>query len=165
MNELELEYMFEMQKQLDESVAERTGMRLDSYEALEKREYAFHTEVHELANEISFFKYWKKSHVIDRDSTLEELVDCIHFLLSIGLTKGYERTVKRVTAFELWEDYDMIELFKELRRNELDSVGRWVMAFSLLLGVGLKCGFTIQDINKAYQLKNAVNEVRQLEGY
>lgn len=165
MEELNLEELYEMQKDLDESVSERTGMDLSSYESVESRMYAFHTEVHELANEISFFKYWKQSHVMDRDRTLEELVDCVHFLLSLGITKGYTKVVRSVGAFSLWEDYSMLDLFKEIRRNELDSVGKFQLVFSLILGVAAKCGFTLEDVRKGYILKNAVNEVRQLEGY
>lgn len=162
---MELENLFEMQKDLDESVSERTGMNLDSYESVESRVYAFHTEVHELANELGFFKYWKQSHIMDRDRTLEELADCVHLLLSLGLTKGYTRSVRSVEAFPLWEDYSMLDLFKEIRRNELDSVGKFQLAFSLLLGVAVKCGFTMQDVRKGYMLKNAVNEVRQMNHY
>lgn len=162
---LELDELYDLQDNLDTMVEKRADVDLSSYENVENRLYAFHTEIHELANEIGFFKYWKLSHKMKTDRVLYELVDGVHFLLSIGLTKGYRYVVRSVEVFPLWEEYSMLDLFKEIRRNEVDSVGKYQLTFSLLLGVAVKCGFTMDDVRAGYTLKNQVNIARQEEGY
>ena len=71
---LDLTELYKLQDKLDMVVAEK-GHDLQSYHSIESRIFAFHTEVHELANEVGFFKYWKESHVQNRERILEELVD------------------------------------------------------------------------------------------
>ena len=164
---LELKGMYEMQRVLDNRIKERVGKgyNFGSYYAIEDKVYAFHTEMHELANEIGFFKVWKQNHKMDRGNVLEELVDVIHFLLSVGITKGYDNVVKRVDAFSLWEDYPMIDLFNEVRRNDLESIGKYTLAFGLVLGIAKKLDFSIMEVEYAYELKNEKNTERQLNGY
>lgn len=161
---LDLTELYALQDKLDMVVANK-GHDLESYHSIESRIFAFHTEVHELANEISFFKYWKEGHKQDRGRILDEIVDCIHFLLSISLTKKYTKVIKSVYAFELWEDYPIEEMFYTLRKNNLDSMGQVGMAFSLVLGIARKLGFELEDIEKGYRRKNEVNHVRQRDGY
>ena len=164
---LELKELYILQRELDNKVAERVDPNYDlnSHYALDHIKFAFHTEVHELANETPFFKFWKLNHVADEGRIIEELVDCIHFLLKIGIMRGYDRVIKQIEAFSLWEDYPLDELFYELRRNELDSIGRFQMAFSTLLGIARKLGFTELEVEKAYKLKNLENVKRQEEDY
>lgn len=159
--------LYKTQSILDDKITERLKDVYDtgSYQAVDNLIYGFHTEVHELANEIGFFKFWKQSHEMDSSDTLEELVDCIHILLSIGLKVGYDRVVKEVEAFPLWEDYSILELFKELRHNDLDTVGRFTLAFSLILGIAKKLDFTELELQAAYRLKNDENHSRQEDGY
>jgi len=164
---LDLEELYDLQYKLDEKVKEKVdpSYEVNSHYAMAHVIYAFHTEVHELANEVPFFKFWKHNHLTDKSRAIEELVDCVHFLLKIGLMRGYDRVVKEIEVFTLWEDYPIDELFYELRRNELDSIGRFQMAFSTLLGIARKLGFTESDIEKAYKLKNLENMKRQEEDY
>jgi len=164
--------LYVMQKVLEEKVQERVqesafrdGYDMSSHYSIDDRIYAFHTEVHELANEVGFFKFWKLGHVMDRERVLDELVDCVHFLLSISLAKGYNSVIKAVEPFELWSDYSMYDLFTLLRENQIGNVGHFQRAFSLLLGIGAKLGFTESDILVGYHTKNAVNHTRQREGY
>lgn len=158
---------YELQRVLDERVAERVKGAYDttSHYSIDDRIYAFHTEVHELANEIGFFKFWKLGHSQDPQRILDELVDCIHFLLSIGLAKGYNSVVKHVEPFILWEDYSMYDLFTLLRENNVGNVGHYQRSFSLILGIGEKLGYTEDQIEEAYLSKNKTNHDRQSEGY
>lgn len=158
---------YELQSILDAKVSERVGATYDtnSSYSVDDRIYAFHTEVHELANEIGFFKFWKLGHEIEEERVLDELVDCFHFLFSIGLAKGYNRIVREVEPFPMWEDYSMLDMFQVLRENRLDNVGHYQMALSLVLGIGAKLGFSDAAIEKAYKWKNNRNHARQNGGY
>lgn len=159
--------LYVMQKVLDLKVQEgvNDGYDMNSSYSVEDRIYAFHTEVHELANEVGFFKFWKRGHIMDRGRVLDELVDCVHFLLSISLAKGYNGVIKAVEPFELWSDYTMYDLFTLLRENQIGNVGHFQRAFSLLLGIGAKLGFSEDDILEGYNAKNVINHTRQREGY
>lgn len=164
---MDLVELYGLQKGLDETIAKnvKEDYDLNSHYAEAHIRYAFHTEIHELANEVGFFKFWKNSHVMDRGETLEELVDCIHFLLKLGLMKGYDRAIKEAEVFPLWEDVSIEEMFYEIRRNELDSMGRYQMAFMHLLGIARKLGYHESEVIHAYKLKNLENFKRQENNY
>lgn len=159
--------LYELQSVLDAKVTERLSQDYDTASSycVDDKIYAFHTEVHELANEIGFFKFWKLGHTKVAERILDELVDCVHFLLSIGLTKGYSRIVKNVEPFALWEDYSFYDMFAILRENNLSNVAHFVRAFELVVGIGAKLGISEHDIYEGYRRKNTVNIERQNGGY
>ncbi|WP_236620399.1 dUTP diphosphatase, partial [Geobacillus thermodenitrificans] len=98
--------MFEMQRQLDEYI-EREHPRQEGEDRLSKKILALMVELGELANEWRGFKFWSHDQVprtrvlVNRTTDdigfknigpehiknplLEEYVDGLHFLLSIGL--------------------------------------------------------------------------------
>ena len=105
---------------------------------------------------------------------LEEYVDCLHFILSIGLDlklgglyvigtyKGpsiirqfnfvYQDISKLDVAInEDWEEDEIFEQYDELVRG--------------FLGLGEMLGFTWQQIEQAYLEKNKINHERQANGY
>ena len=46
-------------------------------------------EIAELANETRCFKFWSNKGPSAKNTILEEYADCLHFLLTIGLDKGF----------------------------------------------------------------------------
>jgi dimeric dUTPase (all-alpha-NTP-PPase superfamily) len=49
--------------------------------------------------------------------------------------------------------------------NEYDSSGKWLNAFEQAICIGLKLGFTEEEMVQAYKDKNAENYRRQQNGY
>ncbi len=166
---MNLEKWYEKQREVDGLIAEKQGgiEVLSDYRSVAHRTFAFQCELMELANEIGFFKDWKHSHEIDLDKALEELSDNLAFVLSVGITKGYDRIIKEVDPFPLWEEYSYLDLFQMLRQNELGTVGNYQLALSLLLGIGLKLDkkVNVTIINAWYMYKADKNITRQKEGY
>lgn len=164
---MKIDEMYVLQRELDEEIARKVkkGYDVNSHYAVEHIRYAFHTEMAELGNEVGFFKFWKNSHVIKRGETLEELADCLHFLLKLAIMKGYDRSIKEVEPFPMWEDCPVDEMFYEIRRNELDSMGKYQMALMYLLGIARKLDFSEADVLRAYKLKNTKNRERQAKNY
>lgn len=162
---MNIEQAFETQLKTDEAVAAKLTNSLEDWKSLQDRKFAFKVEVMELANEIGFFKYWKHSHKIEKGRVLNELADCIAFALSIGLTQGYQGLIKDVEPFGMWEDYYMDDLFDMLTDIRLDNMGKFQLAFSLLVGIGLKVGATEEEIMDAYLQKSKENLARQARGY
>lgn len=165
---MNIESLYGTQAKVDDKIAEKLeGGKdfLSSYENIQHRQFAFKVEVMELANEIGFFKDWKHSHTIKVDAALEELADCMAFLLSTGLSLGYDRVVKEVEPFEMWADYPYEDLFDMLTEIQLSNVGKFTLAFKLILGIGLKIGASETAIMYAYVNKSAKNIERQTKGY
>lgn len=165
---MNIEQLFETQQEVDNVIAAKMPADWEgfgSWESVEHRKFAFRVEVMELANEIGFFKDWKHSHTIKKDETLEELGDCIAFLLSVGITQGYRKLLKEITPFEMYADYSYDGLFDMLTDLHISNMGKYELAFSLLLGIGLKLGATEAEIIDAYLAKSDKNIERQETGY
>ena len=85
--------MFKMQAELDQYIGKSKKIKMEDYKL--ERVLALQVEFNELLNEVPFlFKYWSNKKM-NRDRALEEFVDGLHFLLSIGNDLGineYEYT-------------------------------------------------------------------------
>lgn len=161
---LNLENLYAAQQKLDDYVSENLDLDIDLPENVEKRVFALKVEVAELANEVGFFKYWKTSHVMNREKTLEELADCIHFFLSVGLSRGYDKLVTELDP-HTWKSNEIKNLFEYLMGSLFENERSWKFQFELLLAIGLKLGFSIAEMEVAYYLKNEKNIQRQQSNY
>jgi dimeric dUTPase (all-alpha-NTP-PPase superfamily) len=89
---MKLEMYYQKQQELEQFVRKNIGMseeEFSSIEMVDKRIFAFKVELAEFSNETAWFKYWKQSHVMNKANVIEELADCIHFLLAIGIYRNY----------------------------------------------------------------------------
>ncbi len=99
-----LETIFQLQKQLNDDISDRRGLgRMEGAEWIQKNVLAMVSELGELLNEVNF-KWWKNERPIDRDAACEEMVDVLHFFVSMCCCIGMD-------AQELFERY--IEKNKE----------------------------------------------------
>lgn len=167
---IEIKPLAEKQAKLDKLIEERVQkynpqFRLDSVETVDKIKFAFKVELSELANEVGFFKYWKQSHEMDREKVLEEWADCLHFLLSVSNLKRWIPFIPTMEFGTEIEFFHVDGLFYELLQNPLDSSGQAVQAFLSLFALGLKLGYTEEELIQAYYGKYAKNIARQKEGY
>lgn len=103
---------------------------------------------------------------------LEEYVDCLHFILSIGngLHFDYEEFLKRSFAM----DEDVNRLFIDVMASTTEIIlhyGTDFARYSLyatlrrFLKIGRKLGFTEEQIEEAYWKKYEINKKRQANGY
>ncbi|WP_340639564.1 dUTP diphosphatase [Bacillus atrophaeus] len=111
---------------------------------------------------------------------LEEYVDCLHFILSIGNRIGYSnKNTKKLEEGTLRSNLDFVdkvEVFSDVFEavamvNEDISLSRlgpkasYAILFRRFNSLGEMLGFTPEQIEAAYMEKNAVNHQRQQEGY
>ncbi|AZJ44196.1 dUTP diphosphatase [Bacillus velezensis] len=100
---------------------------------------------------------------------LEEYVDCLHFILSIGNRLDYNdsETINIILSKYLnirgilnpkWLFSSLISTVAFTRQN-------YINLFINFFTLGKRLGFTIEQIEAAYMEKNAVNHQRQQEGY
>lgn len=156
MNLLEL---LPKQAKLDEYIGKSKNIDMANYK--QERIIALQVEFNELLNEIPFlFKYWSNKKM-DREKALEEYVDGLHFILSIGNDIGIEQY-----EYEAPKVHDMKRLARGINnmisRLNKDSYKELVDHYILF---GEKLGFTEKEIINAYMEKNKENFRRQDNNY
>ena len=93
-----LETIFQMQNELDEDIKKKRGLdNITSEEWIQKKVLAMLSELAELLDEVNF-KWWKNPKEINSANLKEELVDVLHFFVSMCLSAG-------MSAEELFEIY------------------------------------------------------------
>lgn len=108
-----------------------------------------------------------------KNPLLDEYVDCLHFLLSIGfdlhiISDNQARAIldkaKDGLIYDTFESIflELYELFVEVSWKEMHT---YLNAMTMFLGLGMELGFTLEEIEQAYYNKNKVNFERQENGY
>lgn len=137
--------------------------------------------VHGLGNHWYYCEKCAGYLVIDRNPLLEEYVDCLHFILSIGLEieKNYENKLSQIFQKNVQKEEDVINQFHALFMNATslyvstvdeyydfeDMTGIFSELCESFIGLGEMLGFTWEQIEHAYFEKNAMNHARQESGY
>lgn len=83
-----LDEIFMMQKAFqDDLIASRNLQDIKPNEWIQKQTLAMISEIAEVLDEVNF-KWWKNPKPIDEDAVKEELVDILHFFVSMCLSYG-----------------------------------------------------------------------------
>jgi dimeric dUTPase (all-alpha-NTP-PPase superfamily) len=109
----------------------------------------------------------------EKNPLLEEYVDVLHFLLSIGNDIGYttytalKPTNEKMTVQkQILELYDFTAIFmNSLTFDEQVARDPYQELFNRFLNLGQLIGFTNEQITNAYYNKNETNHERQDNGY
>src|SRR5690625_227594 len=156
--------LFSMQKKLDDYIAKSHS--LVDEDLFDQKVLALIVELSELANETRSFKFWSMNQSSDREQIVEEFVDGIHFMLSLGLEKGLTFTGKgeRKGYDTLNEQflymYEVIVSFKKSPTQ--DTFNNMLLNY---LHLGILLNISEEELFQAYIEKNEVNFQRQDEGY
>ena len=196
---MNLKPLFEIQRKLDDHIIDEHP-ELKEQNNLEWKILALQVEISECANEWRGFKKWSKdqkarTHVLTyerhgeppvfRNLLLEEYVDGLHFVLSVGLENyswynellpvnlglrntepiKYENTIKQFNYL-----FETLGYFMDCcHDNEIGTASeveeQYENIVRMYLGLGEMLGFTWEQIEQAYMEKNAINHQRQNEGY
>src|SRR5690625_569664 len=153
-----------MQKDLDTYIAQNHDLK--GQDLFEERFLALLVELGELANETRVFKFWSTKDKSDDAIILEEYVDNIHFLLSIGLHKGYEfsQIDFSITYFNETKQFNHV-FEKCIQFYQKQTKENYLSMFKEYLRLAKLLGFSETEIKKAYHKKNEVNYERQEKGY
>lgn len=195
---MNLAKLFEMQRKLDEHImTEHPELR--GQDNLSWKILALLVEIGECANKWRGFKKWShdqeprtleeirppRLEVIDgikkmvdggeySNPLLEEFVDGLHFILSIGLELKLENWNPYISKIVVCFGGDeLIAQFNEVFRivssfnlyNENERELWYSSVFSNYLGLGEMLGFEWEEIDQAYFRKNKINHERQVQGY
>lgn len=178
---MNLQKLFNTQRELDNRIVKQHG--LEGQDLLPQKILALQVELGECANEWRGFKFWSKNQnpnlykeEIDIENDrfrsfnplLEEYVDCLHFILSIGLEHKFEEmlplAIEDITCADITNQYSML-LRTDWEIYEEGDGGYYHEGLELFIGLGEMLGFTWEQIEQAYYDKNKINHTRQDTGY
>lgn len=161
---MKLMTMFKMQRELDAYIEKKKFVTDDVFN---EKGLALLVELAELANETRCFKFWSTKGPSEREVILEEYVDSIHFLMSIGIEKGLD-TLEEWPIGEV--DGNLTEVFlqtvhvihKFIAKNDMESYKSIWIHYG---AIAKSLEFSYNEIMKAYIDKNEENYKRQQTGY
>lgn len=161
---MNLQKLFEMQKELDAFIEKTQKIERDVFK---EKGLALMVELAELANETRCFKFWSTKGPSERDVILEEYVDSIHFILSLGLLKGFT-SIKEWPVVE--EKRDLTEIFLMTQNAILMFINNptkegYLAIWQYYGVIAYNLGFSFNDVVHAYLEKNEENYKRQRSGY
>lgn len=196
---LNLTELFEVQRKLDAEI-ERKHPVAPGEDRLVKRILALQVELGECANEWRGFKFWSTNQkpnekvitkhdiasYIDGVYTvvrpaehsyplLEEYVDCLHFILSVGLDLDFTK-YNLIGSYQKPETIDDMFLLVNEEISVLSKAKRtnppiqylhlyYSVIFDAVIALGEMLGFTWEQVIEAYMKKNEINHERQQNGY
>ncbi|WP_338971405.1 dUTP diphosphatase [Spiroplasma endosymbiont of Panorpa germanica] len=155
------------QKKLDNYIYEKKQIKF-SNQISNKKMIAFFVELGEFINEERSFKFWSQKPASPRNVLLEEYIDGLHFILSIGLEIGFD--------FENFES-DNLSKQETLEQEYLQlisffsqySLSKDSNNFTILMNSFFKIGswfdFSEQELLDTYFRKNEINFKRQENQY
>ncbi|MDQ0427699.1 dimeric dUTPase (all-alpha-NTP-PPase superfamily) [Planomicrobium stackebrandtii] len=160
---MNLTNLFETQKLLDEEIEKKHPVQ-PGENRLRKKILATLTEVAECANEFpEVFKFWsnKKNNT---QKGLVELVDILHFLLSIG--NEHRKVIVPAQDIKKSSDTEdcMIDLCFQISCIEFVEEA-YSLAFYRYSELTQRLGFSWEEIEQSYMEKNKINYQRQEAGY
>lgn len=119
-----LDVIFAKQKEFDGFLAAHRQLNFSTEVWIQKEVLAMIAELGELLDEVNF-KWWKNPKEVDADRVKDELVDILHFFVSMCLKVGMD-------GEELYQRY--------LEKNKLN--------FSRQHGTGDKPGYALDEFQK-----------------
>ncbi|MET3575973.1 dUTP diphosphatase [Bhargavaea ullalensis] len=161
---MKLQKMFQMQHELDRYIEQVNGVE---GELFQKKVLALTVELAELANETRCFKFWSRKGPSPDPVILEEYVDSVHFLLSLGILQGLD-------GLEEWPEGDvagdLTSLFllaqgRILKFADNPSPENYREIWIAYRAIARELGFGTEAIVDAYESKNEENYNRQRQGY
>lgn len=155
---MNIKKMLETQKKLDEANLKKAG--IEEY-PIEEVKTAYRVELGELLQEWKQFKFWKLSKgEIDREKLIEEWADCCHFALSLE-NEFYPEGVSAYYSYSYeissYQNFDIYLLIDNCFTGETNLENT--------IALGLKLGFTLEELEQAYYRKNKINWDRVNSNY
>ena len=156
--------LYKMQLSLDQSINAKHNTTYES--TINKRILAFIVELGEFANETRCFKYWSLKGPSEKEVILEEYIDGIHFILSIGLALNFDINYEfnpigsDDLTTQLLKTYELAT-----KLNNSLSNSDYIDLFNNFLGLAKILNFEYSDLENAYFKKNQINYSRQENNY
>ncbi|KLL02925.1 MAG: dUTP diphosphatase [Mycoplasmataceae bacterium CE_OT135] len=173
-----LNLLQEKQKSLDVFIHQQN--KLEMKDTFFLRKIALFVEIGEVANELKSFKYWKKDKKVNLEKIQEELIDCLHFFLSLANSAKVDFMAYRFQNFLSEREFALnnllLNLFQRTKKLNLPRPRKikgksskteknyqdWLRTFEKLCW---QAKLDEKKLLSVYTKKNKVNQQRQLENY
>ncbi|MDP4085362.1 MAG: dUTP diphosphatase [Bacillota bacterium] len=163
---MRVEKLFSMQKELDSFIEEKHQLQQENL--FDRKILALLVEIGELANETRCFKFWSVKPSSEKKIILEEFVDGIHFILSLGIECSFDKEVLEInpssSSLSITEQfihiYQMVGAFQKSK-----NINDFIQIIESYLQLASLLGISDLEIEQAYIQKNEVNYKRQHNNY
>lgn len=152
------------QKELDLEIAKNHNINYEN--TRNKRVLALLVELGEFANTTRTFKFWSNKGPEAKEVMLDEFADGLHFLLSLGIDRGYETDTIEVEDDDLSLTDSLIKSYDlAVQYNSHQTRENYVSLFANYLRALYKIGYSWKEAKEAYYTKLAENHHRQETNY
>lgn len=165
MQKIDISKLYPLQEGLDKDIANRHNVTYQS--TFPSRLLALLVELGEFANETRCFKYWSLKGSSPKEVVLEEYVDALHFLLSLGIPLKANKMIYTTTKKS---DYNLttaiLETYQEAVKLKDDySIEQYEKVFQSYFNLMEYLPITSNEVIDAYLSKLKVNYDRQINKY
>lgn len=113
---------------IQDEVNSEIAKKLDNQPSWREYILAYNCELYEALNAIGTWKWWKHSHVIEKDRVLDEVADCFAFILSAFLSLEPETRLNLMINFAS-RYVDFRHQFLDDYKDNLDQLVRDLIVF------------------------------------
>lgn len=161
---MDFKKLFRLQKDLDAQIIEEHNLKNETL--FSEKSLALQVELGKLADKTRCFKYWSCKSPVKREIILEEYINCLHCILSIGIDKKFDDINPSSAKF----NYSITEQFLDLYVDINDFVicsskDHYITLFEDFLSLGKNLGFSELEIENEYIRKNQLNLEKQVSNY
>ena len=161
---LHLSDIRQLQSELDEQIM--ANHKVTRSETKTKRILALLVEIGELANETRCFKFWSFKKASEKEVLLEELGDCVHFTISLGIDLYDDSTEMAFISRDASLSEQFIDWMDETSKLKTEfNLNQYKIVLSFIGSIALAMGFDAQDVYDFYVKKNEINHHRQQNNY
>lgn len=158
-----LDEISKIQKSLDDYINKKNNVTSD--DIFKRKQIAFLVELGEFTNEVRSFKWWSKRSASSKDILLEEYVDGLHFIISLGLdmkNKNWKYNVKKHDD----TNSTVLKTYKSMMDFEKNpKLKSWNVVMNSFLDIATTMDFKPDEIYDFYRKKNKINIERQKQDY
>ncbi|ATZ17122.1 dUTP diphosphatase [Williamsoniiplasma luminosum] len=159
-------WLSEQQQKLDAYILKNLDVQTDQL-YINKKIIAFFVELGEYANEERSFKFWSKKKASDLTIQLDEYIDGLHFLISLGNDLNFNFKDFKFKQFDVktnLESYFVI-LDKLNAFSQIQDANNYQKLLNAFLTIAQINDYSETAVIDAYKIKNKVNFERQDSNY
>lgn len=161
-----IKWLSDQQHFLDSKIVEKHKLVLNK-DMLKKKIIAFWVELGEYANEEKSFKYWKQGDAGTRGIQLEEYIDGLHFIISIGNQVKFNFDDFAFISSKMTNNIDcyfaIIEKTTKFVENQNDET--FLDLLNAFLQIAVVQNMSEDELIVTYQAKHKKNQERQVDNY
>ncbi|MDD3223187.1 MAG: dUTP diphosphatase [Clostridium sp.] len=161
---MNLNKLFDLQRRLDSVIIKEHHLKDESL--FSEKALALQVKLAELANKTRCFKYWSNEKSSANELIVEEYIDCLHFILSIGLDKNFND----IELSDVNTENNLTDQFLDLFIDTNDfiicsSLDTYITLFEDFLCLGENLGLSDDIIENTFLNENLVTSNRQASLY